>query len=212
VRVAAPDAGQPELAGEAGGRPVPDPPERRRVERLDGVESVPGVRFVHEATDGPGRDAERVRGRRVRRDREPALVVDPGDALAEGAQLRHTLLEEEAEEMAAAGRDLLADDHAHVHAARLRDPPTGHGRVDPVVVRDRDDVKTPNLCSRIVTTPAANPTVWTWAQPGALIRRRRRHGRASRARSVETAHHCSGWATLLDRRREGRHARGAVPP
>ena len=75
------------------------------------------------------------------RDRDPALVVDRLDRPAQALERRHATLEEQAEQVAAAGRDLLAHDDLDGQAAVERDVARGLRRVDPLVVRDRHDVE-----------------------------------------------------------------------
>ena len=60
---------------------------------------------------------------------------------AEAAQGRHRALEEQAQQVAAAGADLLAHDHPGPEPAVERDPAGRQGGVDPLVVGDRDDVE-----------------------------------------------------------------------
>ena len=74
-------------------------------------------------------------------DREAALLVDLADRRAEAPHRLHALLEEQRDEMAAEGRDLLADDHLRPVAEVAGHRPGGDRGVDPLVVGDRDDVE-----------------------------------------------------------------------
>src|SRR5204863_203861 len=97
------------LLGEADHASVPRAAERGRIERLERVGAV--ARLVGEQpAEHEALGAQGVGNERVRRDRDAALVVDRRDGGAEGAEWLDRLLDPQREQMAAEGRDLLADD------------------------------------------------------------------------------------------------------
>ena len=85
-------------------------PERRRVERLDPVGMEARIRLGQEPAEHEPLGAQRIRDERVGRDRQPAVLVDLGDRRPERAQGLDRLVDEQRQEVPAAGRDLLADD------------------------------------------------------------------------------------------------------
>ena len=99
------------------------------------------VRVVEQAAQHPALGAERVRHERMGRDGQPARLVDREDRRPERAVRPDRPVEVQREEVAAEGRDLLADDDLGAQAAVARHRPRGDRRIDPLVVRDRDDVE-----------------------------------------------------------------------
>ena len=75
------------------------------------------------------------------RDREAALVVDLGDRRAQRPERLDRPLDEQRQQVAAEGRDLLADDDLEPQALVAGHRPRGDGGVDALVVGDRDDVE-----------------------------------------------------------------------
>jgi hypothetical protein len=76
-------------------------------------------------------------------DRDATLVMDPGDRIAHGAPGPDAMGHEQAHEMSVAGGDLLAHDDRQRQLA-FAGKPSRHDRgVDPLMVRDGDDVQVP---------------------------------------------------------------------
>src|SRR5918996_1215477 len=86
------------------------PTEHRRIERLERVGADARIAVGDQATEDPALGAERVGHERMGGDRDPSLLVDLGDRRPKAAKGPNALREEQAEEMAAKRRDLLADD------------------------------------------------------------------------------------------------------
>jgi hypothetical protein len=85
------------------------PPERRRIERLEGVRPV--ARLVGKQPAQHERlRAQRIRDQRMGGNGEPALVVDLGDRRAQRAEGLDRRLDPQGEQVPAERRDLLADD------------------------------------------------------------------------------------------------------
>ena len=99
------------------------------------------VSSSEEAPEHPALGAQRVRHQWMGGDREAALLVDLADRRAEAPHRLHALLEEQRDEVAAERRDLLADDHLRPVPEVTGHRPGGDRGVDPLVVRDRDDVE-----------------------------------------------------------------------
>ena len=138
VRVA--HASETVLVGEADHATVPRPAERRRVERLDRVRAV--ARLVGEQpAQHEALGAQRVRHEGMRRDREPALLVDLGDRRAHRAERLDRRLDPQREQVTAERRDLLADHDLERQAAIERHRATGERGIDALVVGDRDHVQ-----------------------------------------------------------------------
>src|SRR5207249_3372536 len=108
VRVAVPDPGQFELLREPDNPAMPRPPQRRGVEGLERIGAEARVGLAQQPAEDEALGAERVRDQWMGRDRETTLVVDRGDRRAQRPQGPHPLLQEEAQQMAAERRDLLA--------------------------------------------------------------------------------------------------------
>ena len=176
------------------------PAEGGRIERLQAVGVEARVGVGEEAPKGEALGAERVRDERVGRHGQAAGIVHGGDGRPQGAIRTDRLLDEEGEQMAAAGRDLLADDHFERQAAADGDRPGRQGGVDPLVIGDGDDVEL-----RVDRGPE------DFLDAGGPVRREGmdvevrptepvRHGRPSGARSGQigkkTAHHWSGAAAI----------------
>ncbi len=73
--------GRPSSARERDHLAVPEAPKDRRIERFERVGAVARVGVVGQAAKDPTLCAQRVRHEGMRRDRDPALVVDAGDRL-----------------------------------------------------------------------------------------------------------------------------------
>ena len=90
----------------------------------------------------PALGAQRVGHERMGRDREAALRRGRRAIVVRSDSVRPDRpLDEQREQVAAAGRDLLADDDLEPQAAVAGHRPGGDGRIDPLVVGDRDDVE-----------------------------------------------------------------------
>ena len=111
------------------------------VEGLDGVRVEAGIGRGQQAQDRAFRGAQRIRHQRMGHDRQAALIVDTGDAVAHGAPRSHPGLQEEAHQVSVAGGDLLTHDHVDRQPLRLGDVPGCHRRIDALVVGDGDDVE-----------------------------------------------------------------------
>src|SRR6185437_6549106 len=106
--------------------------ERAAVRRLDDVEQAAAAQLLANGVAHPSADEPVVRVLQVD---EPALGADPLCGLDRGQAGRHRRLQEEADQLAVAGVDLLPDDDREARPlAQLE------GAGDRVVVGDRDDV------------------------------------------------------------------------
>ena len=141
VRVAVADVGQAVLVGEPDDAAVPRLAEAGRVERLETVGTRGRVRVGEEPAEHPALGAQRVRDERVGRDGQAARLVDREDRRPQRAVRPDRPVEIERQQVAAERRDLLADDDLDAQAAVARHRPRGERRVDPLVIRDRDDVE-----------------------------------------------------------------------
>ena len=141
MRVAVADDREAVLGREGDDAAVDRAAERRRVEGLDAVEADPRVVGLQEAPQDRRLGAQRIGEQGVGRDREAALLVDDGDRLPERAERRDGLLDEQREQVAAAGRHLLADDDLDGQSPGAGHRPRGVGGIHPLVVGDRDDVE-----------------------------------------------------------------------
>src|SRR5262245_22061967 len=111
------------------------------VDRLDRVE---GEVADHLADRGVAAAHAAQGMERMRRDGEPALVVDDLDGLERREAGRHELLEEETQEVAVEGADLLAHHDIDTELGTGERPLPGAERSpDLVVIRDGDDVEAP---------------------------------------------------------------------
>ncbi len=141
VRVAVADDRQVVRGRKALDALVPRPAQRRGVEGLDGVRVDSLVPIRQQLAEQPALRAEWVWHERVRGDREPALLVHGRDRPAQRAQGRDALLQEQGQQVTAAGRDLLADHDLERIAALGRHDARREGRVDAFVIGDGDDVE-----------------------------------------------------------------------
>ena len=141
VGVAVADVGQPVVVGEADDAAMPRLAEAGRVERLEGVGLGGRVGVVEQAAQHPALGAQRVRHERMGRDGQTARLMDGQDRRPERAVGPDRAVEVEAQQVAAEGRDLLADDDLGAQAAVAGDRLGGDGRIDPLVVGDGDDVE-----------------------------------------------------------------------
>ncbi len=110
-----------------------------RIESLEGI----GPAFwptPSERLEDRGRCGAPHREQRMGDDREPALVMDRSDRVAEAAARRYQRSQAETDDVTLAGRDLLANDQREAGVGS----PSGElaGDVDPVVVGEADQVKT----------------------------------------------------------------------
>ena len=110
VGVAVADPGQAVLLREPDDRPMAVLAQCRGVEGLDRVRASSRVVIGKQAPERGALGAHRERDERVSRDRDPALVVDRLDGPRERLEGGDGPLEEQPEQVAAAGADLLADD------------------------------------------------------------------------------------------------------
>ena len=141
VGVAVADHREAELVRELDRLAVPRAAESRRIERLERVGAVTRIGLAGQPAQRTALGAERVGHERMGRDRDAALVVDAGNRLAQGPEGFDRMVDEERQQVPAAGRHFLADDHLEPQAVVLRDCPRGDRGIDPFVVRDRDHVE-----------------------------------------------------------------------
>ena len=99
------------------------------------------LRVVEQAAQHPALGTQRVGHERVGRDGQAARVVDGEDRRPQRSVRPDRPIDVQREQVAAEGRHLLADDDLDAQAAVAGDRPGGHGRIDPLVVGDRDDVE-----------------------------------------------------------------------
>ena len=100
-----------------------------------------GSGVVEEATQDPALRAERERDEGVGRDGEAARLVNGQDRVPQRAVRLDRAVEVEPQQVAAERRHLLADDDIGAQAAVTGDGLGRDGRIDPLVVRDRDDIE-----------------------------------------------------------------------
>ena len=141
MAVAVADQRQAQLGGEPGSRRASVTARRRGVETL---ESVPVHERIGRIVDAQNRvlaHSEREGRERMGDDCQAALLVNFGDGRLHAEVALQSSLKEEPEEMAAAGSDLLADDHVDSTPSFARQTLALHGPFGALVVADRDYVQ-----------------------------------------------------------------------